>query len=52
MTIDSLSLTTAFEWVHCFKDGLPYIGNNLDVNNITIKTCRSLMIEGSRIAPG
>jgi hypothetical protein len=50
MTIDSLSLTTASESARCFKDGIPYINNTLDVNNITIKTCRSLMLEDSRIA--
>ena len=50
--IDSLSLTTPSEWDCCCKDELSYIDNNLDMNNITIKTLRSLMIEDRRIAPG
>ncbi len=42
--IDSLLLTVASELDHCCKDGLSYADNNPDVNNMTIKTFRRLMI--------
>jgi hypothetical protein len=42
--IDSLSLIVASELDHCCKDGLSYIDNNLDVNNMNIKNFRRLMI--------
>jgi hypothetical protein len=35
--IDPLLVTTASERDRRFEDGLSYIDNNLDVNNITIK---------------
>ena len=52
MMTGSLSLTRTSEWDRCCKDELSYIDNNLDMNNITIKTFRSLMIEDSRISFG
>jgi hypothetical protein len=51
MVIDSLSLTTASEWDRCCKDELSYIDNNLNVNNRTIKTFKSSMIEDSLMIP-
>ena len=48
----SIALTTASECDRYCKDELLYIDDNLDVNNRTIKTFRSLMIEDSRMVPG
>ena len=52
MIIGSLSFTISSEWDRHCQHGLLYINNNLDVNNISIKTFTSLMIENSRIAAG
>ena len=50
--IDSLSFTVAFELDHYCINGLSYFDNSQDVNKMTIKTFRRLMIEENRIASG
>jgi hypothetical protein len=51
MVVDSLSRTIASELDRCCTLGLSHIDENQYAKNITFKTLRSLMIEGSRIVP-